>query len=479
MKKRTLSLLLALVLALSLVPTASAYEGQTSQIDRAPEQQDVVLTESAPTVTGWEEPVPYPEETTATYTRSLYGAVIDEQQVYQTINSFRSKYPEGMYWTNESQQYTLSVPILGKVDGQEEEIFSYFRGYGCAAFCFLLSDAAFGTGSLNAYKIYDFTYDDVHVGDILRVNDDQHSVTVLKKYSDHVVLAEANYNSRVHWDRTMTRAEVMRADYLTTRYPAALTSLNVSVSRSSVLPGEKVNAYICSPIPATYNLKIWKGAKDSGEPEWEGYNISPTTTYSFTRYSMGVYTVYMEAVSGSGQLVSGTATFTVSDGKPFKDVPATAYYAVAVEWAYSNGIAAGTSTTTFSPDDTVTRGQAVAFLWRAMGKHTPSASQSRFTDVSTSDYYFQAVQWAAENGIAYGVSATEFDPNGAVKRSEMITFLWRAMGRPGETGQGEWYADAESWARSYSLLTGTAAAYATGAACPRSDVVYYMWKALS
>ena len=479
MKKRTLSLLLALVLVLSLAPAASAYGGQAPRIDRAPEQQDVVLTESPPAVTGWAEPVPCPEQTTATYTRSLYGAVIDEQQVYQTINSFRSKYPEGMYWTNESHQYTLSVPILGKVDGQEEEIFSYFKGYGCAAFCFLLSDAAFGTGSFNAYNIYDFTYDDVHVGDILRVNDDSHSVTVLKKYSDHVVLAEANYNSRVHWDRTMTRAEVMAADYVTTRYPANLTSLKVSVSSSMVLPGEKVNAYICSPIPATYNLKIWKGAKDSGEPEWEGYNISPTTTYGFTRYSEGVYTVYMEAAGGSGRLVSGTATFTVSEGQPFTDVPASAYYADAVEWAYSNGIAAGTGNATFSPNDTVTRGQAVAFLWRAMGKHSPSSSQSRFTDVSTSDYYFQAVQWAAENGIAYGVSATEFDPNGAVKRSEMITFLWRAMGRPGETGQGEWYADAENWARSHSLLTGTAAAYVTGAACPRSDVVYYMWKALS
>ena len=237
MKKRVLSLLLALVLALSLAPAALAFDGETavyeewaSSIIQAPmpEQRDTALPETAPDVTGWTEEIPWSGPVSELETQELYGAAISEAQVYQTINALRSTYYEGMYWTNESEKYTLSVP------GYDEKDNNYYTliGYGCVAFCYRLSDAAFSTSV--ARKVYNFTYDDIRIGDILRVNNDQHSVTVLQKSSDHVVLAEANYNSSVHWDRTMTRAEVMAADYITTRYPSsepALTSIDISVDK--------------------------------------------------------------------------------------------------------------------------------------------------------------------------------------------------------------------------------------------------------
>ena len=71
-----------------------------------------------------------------------------------------------------------------------------------------------------------------------------------------------------------------------------------------------------------------------------------------------------------------------------------------------------------------------------------------------------------------------FSPNSPVTRGQLVTFLWRTLGKPGETGQGAWYADAENWAEGASLTKGTARAYATGDPCPRADVVYYLWKAL-
>ena len=227
MKKRVLSLILALVLALSLAPAALAYDGQTPQITQAPAaaQQDAALTQRSLSATGWEERVPSAEPAFVPVEQVLYGAAIDEAQVYRTLISFRSIYPEGTRWTNEENIYTLSVPLYDEKYGI---LYNTATGGGCVAFCYELSDAAFNTPL--ARNVYDFTYDDVRTGDILRVDNHTHSVTVLEKYETYVVLAEGNYNYSVHWGRKMTREKVMEADYITTRYPApALTSLEISV----------------------------------------------------------------------------------------------------------------------------------------------------------------------------------------------------------------------------------------------------------
>ena len=126
-----------------------------------------------------------------------------EGAVRAKMLALQDEYYEGRHWDN-SDFYAWNGGI-------------YSGGYGCAGFAFMLSDAAFGT--LPARKLTSFTWQEVRVGDILRVNNDTHSVVVLEKYSDHVVLAEGNYNSSIHWGRTLTQAQVMDADYLMTRYP--------------------------------------------------------------------------------------------------------------------------------------------------------------------------------------------------------------------------------------------------------------------
>lgn len=115
---------------------------------------------------------------------------------------------------------------------------------------------------------------------------------------------------------------------------------------------------------------------------------------------------------------------------PFTDVYESNYYYDAVLWAVENGVTNGTSATTFGPNVTVTRAQMVTFLWRAHG--SPKATGTNpFTDVSNSDYYYDAVLWAVANGVTTGTSATTFSPDAPVTRAQAVTFQWRAARFPG------------------------------------------------
>ena len=114
----------------------------------------------------------------------------------------------------------------------------------------------------------------------------------------------------------------------------------------------------------------------------------------------------------------------------FVDVPASAYYYDAVLWAAEQGITGGTDATHFSPDGVCTRAQAVTFLWRAAGSPAPSATAMPFTDVAADSYYYNAVLWAMENGITVGTSSTTFSPDLKCSRAHIMTFLWRSEKSP-------------------------------------------------
>lgn len=152
---------------------------------------------------------------------------------------------------------------------------------------------------------------------------------------------------------------------------------------------------------------------------------------------------------------------TVETENPFVDVFASDYYFNAVLWAVANGVTAGTSDITFSPDVTVSRAQMVTFLWRAAG--SPAAEGSNpFTDVSVSDYYYDAVLWAVTNGVTAGTSDTTFSPDAPVSRAQAVTFQWRAAGGPAVSGEsfadipeGAYYAPAVTWAVANGITSGT------------------------
>ena len=139
--------------------------------------------------------------------------------------------------------------------------------------------------------------------------------------------------------------------------------------------------------------------------------------------------------SGSNSTSSNASQQNDTTKDVFTDVSKTDYFYDAVLWAVENGITTGTSKTRFSPYATCTRAQAVTFLWRASGSPTPQNSRMPFTDGSPSAYYYDAVLWALEEGITTGTSSTTFSPDAVIDRAQAVTFLHRANGAPSVTGR--------------------------------------------
>ena len=117
----------------------------------------------------------------------------------------------------------------------------------------------------------------------------------------------------------------------------------------------------------------------------------------------------------------------------FADVPVDAYCYEAVKWAASEGITGGIGNNLFAPGLPCTRGQIVTFLWRAAGSPAPK-SMSSFADVPADAYYAKAVAWAVENGITGGTGDGKFSPDATCTRAQAVTFLYRASGSPAVSG---------------------------------------------
>ena len=126
---------------------------------------------------------------------------------------------------------------------------------------------------------------------------------------------------------------------------------------------------------------------------------------------------------------------------PFTDIRESAYYHDPVLWAVANNVTNGTSAATFSPDEGCTRAQVVTFLWRAAGKPDPASSESPFSDVKEGAYYYNAVLWAVENGITNGTSDKTFSPDETCTRAQIVTFLWRYEEQPAPAGTSNPFAD--------------------------------------
>ena len=111
----------------------------------------------------------------------------------------------------------------------------------------------------------------------------------------------------------------------------------------------------------------------------------------------------------------------------FVDVKAEDYFYDAVLWAAENGITKGVDDTHFGPGLGTTRGQVVTFLWRAAGSPEPTGDASKFVDVKAGEYYEKAIAWAIEQGITKGTSDTTFSPDVICTRGQIVTFLYRYM----------------------------------------------------
>lgn len=200
---------------------------------------------------------------------------------------------------------------------------------------------------------------------------------------------------------------------------------------------------------------------------------------------------------------NGKYTFTMPAGKvtvsaafkaaapasenPFTDVPSGAYYEDAVVWAVKKGITSGTSATTFNPDGSCTRAQAVTFLWRAAGSPEPKSAAMPFTDVPAGSYFEKAVLWAVENGITKGTSDTTFGPDASCTRAQIVTFLWRAGGSHAVSGNSAfsdvaadaYYAAAVAWAEKNGVTGGIGGGlFGSDNTCTRAQIVTFLHRAM-
>ena len=173
---------------------------------------------------------------------------------------------------------------------------------------------------------------------------------------------------------------------------------------------------------------------------------------------------------------------------PFIDVNEDDYFFSAVLWADENGITTGTSDTTFSPDMTCTRAQAVTFLWRAAGSPEPKSNVMPFEDVAAEAYYYKAVLWAVENSITNGTSSTTFSPDADCTRAQIVTFLWRSQKSPAITAANPfadvaaeaYYYDAVLWAVDEKITNGTSSTtFSPDTDCTRAQIVTFLYRCLS
>ena len=170
---------------------------------------------------------------------------------------------------------------------------------------------------------------------------------------------------------------------------------------------------------------------------------------------------------------------------PFVDVKKDDYYYDAVIWAVGKGIAKGVTDTTFQPNASCTRAEMVTFLYRAAGSPEPTNKVNPFTDVAEDSYYYKAVLWAVEKGIARGTSETTFSPNDTCTRGQTVAFLYRYANSPAVSGSNSfadvsetaYYYNATLWAMSEKVTEGTSATtFSPNDLCTRGQIVTFLYR---
>ena len=206
----------------------------------------------------------------------------------------------------------------------------------------------------------------------------------------------------------------------------------------------------------------------------DGKSIGAVKSYTFenVRRTHTIEVIFMKA---NGNPQTGV----------FVDVATGSYYEDAVDWAVENGITTGVSANRFGPNGVCTRAQAVTFLWRAAGSPAPRSRTMPFTDVPAGSYYYDAVLWAVENGITKGTSETRFSPDDTCTRAQIVAFLWRSEKSPAagtanpfaDVKSDAYYADAVLWAVKENITKGTTSTtFSPNADCTRAQIVTFLWR---
>ncbi len=186
-------------------------------------------------------------------------------------------------------------------------------------------------------------------------------------------------------------------------------------------------------------------------------------------------------------LEAAEAAIEALNNNQFTDVPENSYFADAVGWAVMNSITKGTSDTTFSPHETCTRGQMVTFLYRAAGSPAVTSTKNPFVDVKEGSYYYNAVLWAVQENITKGEDPTHFGPDNDVSRGQAVTFLYRKDGEKAvssanpftDVSSSSFCYNAVLWASENGVAMGTTdKTFEPNETCERAHIVTFLYRYL-
>lgn len=174
----------------------------------------------------------------------------------------------------------------------------------------------------------------------------------------------------------------------------------------------------------------------------------------------------------------------------FQDIEQTAYYYDAVNWAVQEKITCGLTETKFGVGELCTRAQIATFLWRLKGCPELTEKKCVYKDLSETLYYYDAVNWAVDNGIAIGKNEKEFSPDDIVTRGQVITYMYQMSGSPSVVEENQFqdvtendsYYSAALWAYENGIVKGTSSeklVFDGDKECTREQVVVFLWRAFS
>lgn len=227
--------------------------------------------------------------------------------------------------------------------------------------------------------------------------------------------------------------------------------------------------------PGSYTapLKIWLNDTEQSDPVHYTDNYYYTINYQGAR----LFICFAKA----SEAVPVQPEEPVTPAVPaFTDVPADA-----VKWAVEKGITTGKTSTTFAPNETCTRAQIMTFLYRAAGSPKPQTEDNPYTDVSPDAYYYKACQWACDLGA---VRRGSFSPNAPCTRQTAVQFIWSASDHP-EVKTGCPFTDVDqsshmsgiiNWAVEQGITQGkTATTFAPNDTCTRAQIVTFLYRAFA
>lgn len=398
------------------------------------------------------------------------------------LRYLQEKFPNGKYWNHDPAQPNdpdgwTDKPCTHHGTGTCDPAkgtcgCNTFDGcIQCFGFAAKLGYDCTGTLLHTWKKVY--TLDGVKAGDVVRINNDGHSIFITSVKGEEITFADCNIakDCRIRWNTKTTKKDLQeKLTYL------QVAPVNTAAPDQPVLTwkenykfGETVEfSWLPLPNADEYQIRI----SLNGE-----YLRTETVTdrafFSFTPQRYGMFTYEVTARNQYGSSAPALCSTLVdphecqigyfTDVKNFLD-----WSHEGIEYAVTHGLFKGTSETTFSPDATMTRAMIATVLWR-MEDCPETEIADPYSDVAEEKWYTDAVRWAFAAGIMDGVGNGRFDPDGTLTREQIVTVLYRYAGLAGQTAADPavlenfadadsvagWSKDAVCWAISRQVIQGS------------------------